>query len=288
MKKINPSLIKQLSTYEFWLLTLAGGLIAVNLSLKMRLTGDLIWLSVSLLFWSVILSRVWEKRSKIILESGGFSTCLGFVLIAFVLVRSLFTSRESLLFEFSPVISAVGLILLASGFKGFKVNGQELVLILALSIPQSLLSQLIDPSTLTANFATYMLSHCGVKTSSQGVYLVLNNGSVEVLQQCAGLVNMLLLWQLAVLFIVVFPTNLAKKIIIPVIAVAVGFIVNAVRIAILTILVTNSQKSAFEYWHDGDGAQLFVVISMMIFGSFCYFMVEKDRLYDEKPMEYSE
>ncbi|HEY9693943.1 MAG TPA: cyanoexosortase A [Oculatellaceae cyanobacterium] len=276
MRTINHSLIKSLNTYQFWLLTLAGGLIAINLSLQMKLTGDFIYLSFSLLLWGVVLSQLWKKRHTLNLSSGVFSTSMGLGLIAFILLRSLFTARVSLLFAFSPVLSALGLMWLASGFRGFKQYGQELLLIVVLSIPESLVSQLFDPSNLTANFATYILSHFGFKAYFQGINIVLNTGSVEVLQQCSGLVNMLLLWQLAMFFIVIFPTDLAKKIFVPVVGVVVGFIINAVRVAILTVLITNSQEEAFHYWHDGNGAQLFVLMSVVVFGVFCYFLVENE------------
>jgi cyanoexosortase A len=285
MRTINYSFLKPLSD-QFWLLTLAGSLIAVNLSLQMKLTGDFISLSFSLLLWGVVLSQLWEKRHNLSLRSGVFSTFLGLVLIAFVLIRSLLTARVSLLFAFSPVISALGLILIASGFRGFKQYTQELLLILVLSVPESFVSQLFDPSSLTGSFATYMLSHLGFKASFQGINIVMNTGSVQVLQQCSGLVNMLLLWQLAMFFIISFPTNLAKKIFVPVVGVIVGFIVNAVRVAILTVLITNSHEEAFHYWHDGNGAQIFVLMSVVVFGVFCYFLLEQDEPGNHEPMEF--
>lgn len=288
MMTIEPKFIRHLSTYPFWLLTLAGGLIAVDISLKIKLTGDVIAPSLSLLLWTVVLSRLWEKRHSLKLNSGIFSTFLGLLLIAFVLVRSLLTVRVSILLGFLPVISAIGLILLASGFRGFKKYIQELLLILVLNIPDTLVGKVFDPSSLTGSFATYMLSQFGFKAAVEGTNIVTNAGIVEVLIACSGLSNMLLLLQLAILFIVTFPTSLAKKIYLPLVGVSVGFTVNAVRIAILTALITNSQQKAFHYWHDGDGSTIFVIISVVVFGAFCYFLLEKDEPANHELREYSD
>lgn len=286
MKTIKPSFIKPLSTYQFWLLTLVGSLIAVDISLNIKLAGNIIDPSLSLLLWSVILSRLWEKRRTLSLHSDLFSTLLGLVLIAFVLVKSLLTVRISILLDFLPVISALALILLASGIRGFNQYRQELLLILVLNIPDSLVGKVFNPSNLTAGFATYLLSNFGFKAVFQGTNIVTNAGTVEVLLGCSGLVNMLFLWQLAILFIVTFPTNLAKKIYLHIVAVSVGFISNAVRVAILTFLIANSQEKAFRYWHDGDGSQMFVIMSVLVFGAFCYFLIEKDEPTNHEPREY--
>ncbi|AFZ13634.1 exosortase [Crinalium epipsammum PCC 9333] len=286
MKTIKPSFIKPLSTYQFWLLTLAGALIAVDISLNIKLARDIIAPSLSLLLWSVILSKLWEKRHTLSLNSDIFSSLLGLVLIAFVLVRSLVTVRISLLLDFLPVISALALILLASGIKGFNQYRQELLLILVLNISDSLLGKVFDPSNLTARFATYIMSCFGFKAVLQGINIVTNAGTVAVLPGCSGLVNMLFLWQLAILFIVTFPANLAKKNYVPVVAVSVGFIFNAARVALLTVLITNSQEKAFEYWHDGDGSQIFVIMSVLVFGAFCYFLIETDEPANPDSREY--
>lgn len=286
MKAINPSFVNPLSPYLFWLLTLTGGLIAVHLSLQMKITGDVIALGLSLILWGVVLSRLWEKRHELNFNSGVFSTFLGLILIAFVLVRSLFTVRISLLFSFSPVISALGLILLASGFRGFKPYRKELLLILVLSVPVRLLEEIFDPSRLTGSVAAFMLSSVGIKAFLQGINIVTNAGFVQVMQGCSGLVSMLFLCKLAILFLVTFPTNLAKKVFVSVLAVSVGFIVNAMRVAILTVLITHSHEDAFHYWHDGDGAQLFMIFSVVIFGAFCYFLLEKDEAANHEPREY--
>jgi exosortase/archaeosortase family protein len=53
--------------------------------------------------------------------------------------------------------------------------------------------------------------------------------------------------------------------------VLLGFIVNGIRVALMAILVASSNKSAFTYWHGGDGSLIFAIISMVLFGIFCWF-----------------
>ena len=55
----------------------------------------------------------------------------------------------------------------------------------------------------------------------------------------------------------------------------------------MALLVSYSNKEAFEYWHKGDGAQVFFLISTLVFGLFCYFISQKDDPNDREPMEIS-
>jgi exosortase/archaeosortase family protein len=84
-----------------------------------------------------------------------------------------------------------------------------------------------------------------------------------------------------------FPTDLAKKILVPVVAILVAFVVNGVRVALMAVLVAYSSQEAFEYWHTGTGSQIFFLITILIFGLFCYFISQKDDSDNHEPMEFS-
>jgi exosortase/archaeosortase family protein len=78
--------------------------------------------------------------------------------------------------------------------------------------------------------------------------------------------SMFFLFGLAIFFLVLFPPpgRLRKLIALPT-AVAIAFVVNAFRVALLIILVSESKRAAFEYWHLGEGALVFESASVVIF-----------------------
>jgi cyanoexosortase A len=86
---------------------------------------------------------------------------------------------------------------------------------------------------------------------------------------CSGLNLMLYMLGVSVLFLVLFPTAKKHRIILPIVAVSLGFLINAVRVALLAIFSTYTDKSMFEYWHSQGGALIFVCISVLLFAGLC-------------------
>ncbi|NEO89919.1 MAG: cyanoexosortase A, partial [Moorea sp. SIO3G5] len=68
-----------------------------------------------------------------------------------------------------------------------------------------------------------------------------------------------------------------QKIIVPIVAATLGFIVNGIRIAILAHLAAPSSQAAFEYWHSQSGALIFVMISVILFGTYCLFILQQSE-----------
>lgn len=259
--------------FNFWIVGIAVGLIALHLTLAMK-ANDLDLLSTSLVFWAAVSSLVWEKRDKLSTESGIFSSFLGASLLASVLLKSALISGNDIFLRISPFISALGLALVVSGAKGLKQYWQELLLLGFISIPQGLVHKFVDVTLVTAQFSTFLLWCLGFPVARQGVFITLPPGKVEVAAGCSGINGMLQLLGLALLFIFMFPeTNRKQKIYIPFLAVFIAFIVNGIRVAILTWLVANSDFEAFHYWHLGTGSQLFPLIGVLILGLFGWFFI---------------
>jgi cyanoexosortase A len=279
MNSNSISVIRPLQTTQFWLLAIAGGLIAIDLSLSWKSEPDFSKLSMSIICWSVVLSLLWDKRRTLILESDAFSSCLGLLLIAFFLLRSsLMTSFDSV-FQMLPVLAALGLAMLASGVKRVPQYWQEIIVIFALNLPVGFLVNRISIlAVYTAKLATLLLTYSGFIVKLQGVYITLANGkTVEVAAGCSGWESIFPLLQFSVLFLVMFPTNLTKKILVPIVAVLIAFVVNGVRVAIMAALVAYSSEGTFKYWHTGTGSQIFFLISTVLFAGFCYLVSQKDR-----------
>jgi cyanoexosortase A len=284
MKHEDITLVEQLKVPDFWLLAIATGLLAIHLTLTLR-ANDGSLLASSLLYWAAIASLIWSKRETLNLESNIFSTILGLLLIALVLIKSTFLIGFDPFLRISPLISALGIALTASGFKGLKQYWQELLILCFLAPPPSVLSELIDTSPVTARLSTLLLWYGGFDVVRQGVNIVLPNGGVEVYSGCSGIENMFHLLGLSILFLATFPTHLIQKIFVPIVALSIAFFVNGFRVALMAILAASTNKVAFEYWHKGEGSLIFSMISVMLFGIFCFFVLQQEDSNDPDLVE---
>jgi cyanoexosortase A len=278
MNASHINLVKPLKSSKFWLLGIAAGLVAIYLNVTARL-GDFNLLSISALFWLVVSLLVWRKHKSLSLESGILSSFVGATLIAAILLKITSITGGHFI-RLYPFMAAVGLALLASGLKGFKQYWQELLVLFFLGVPNILLSSLIDISVFTAQFAAFILWYLGFDVSRQGVYVTLPRGGVEVFAGCSGLESMTHLLGLAVIYLVMFPTDWGKKVLMPLVAISLAFIVNGVRVALMAVLAESSNLEAFEYWHTGNGSAIFSMISVLLFGLFCLFLMRQEEQAD--------
>lgn len=269
---------------QLWLLAIATGLITIHLTLTSR-ANDASLLGTSTLFWISVCSLIWHKRNALNLESRVFSNFWGLLIIAFVLLKSISVSGYDPFLRLFPLISTFGVALLASGFKGLKQYWQELLMLCFLVPSPGTLALLIDISTLTAKFATAILWYMGFEVYRQGVYIHFPTGSIEVYPGCSGIENMLYLLGLSVIFLLMFPTKWLEKIILPIVAVSLAFVVNGVRVAILGIFAASANPQALEYWHKGDGSLIFSMIGVGILGLFCIFLLRQDEYEDHDSVE---
>ncbi len=261
-----------LKQFKFLLLGIAAGLILIHLTLTWR-SGDTDLLSTSIVLWIAVSFLLWKKRDILSLESKFFSSLFGILLITFVLNKSNYLSGFDLFLRISPFISALGLSLLASGIKGLKQYWQEMIIIVFLPLPPGLVFLFVDVPVLTAKFVAYVLMHLGFEVSCQGTKVMLLTKSVDVRQACSGIHVIIQLLGFAFLFLVIFPTNLKQKILVPTVAVLLGFVLNGVRVSLMAILVALSNRPAFEYWHTGNVSLMFSMLSGFIFWLFCLFML---------------
>lgn len=288
MKATSLASIRPLQNTQFWLLAIAGGLIAIHLSLSWRLSEDFSKLAISAFGWGAVLSLLSEKRRSLSYESDIFSSLVGVSLIAIVLVRSFFMTSFNSIFDFTPFVAALGLALLASGVKGLRQYWLELFIVFAVNAPIEWLLSGFDLSLLTAKFSAAILSYAGFENIRQGINITLPTGAVEVLPSCSGLESMVRLLRLSVLFLVMFPTNLTNKFLVPIVAVLIAFVVNGLRVALMALLVAYTDEETFYYWHLGGGSQIYFLISTVIFGGFCYFISQQNDSENSEPRELSE
>lgn len=268
--------IQDLKEPKYWLLGIAVGLMAVNLTLMWR-HAPVDVVGTSLLFWGAAAFLVWEKHQDLNLESDVISSILGTLLIGLVLLKSVNLGEYDLFLRISPFLSGVGLALLSSGWKRLAYYWQELFILGFIAISTGFLLQIFDISPFTAKFAAFVLWYMGFQVEQDGIYVNLPTGSIEVYSGCSGYSAILQLLGLAFLFLFMFPTNWKQKILVPLVAIVAGFAVNGVRVALMAFLVAYSSKTAFEYWHYGDGSLIFSMIGVVILGIFCWFFILRNE-----------
>ena len=253
-----------LSSPAFLLLVLGVAVIAIHLTLMFK-TGSSDRQITSTLFWLTAAYLIWERQDKLEFQTGLVASVFGAILLAMLLLKSTGYCEDSFLIGY-PFLAGIALALIASGFRGLRIYWRELVLLFFSGIPEVLLSKLTDPAPITAQFASSMLWYSGYAVTQRGIYLDLPGGSIEVYSGCSGVVAMTQLLGMSVLFLMLLPLpwKWFQKLILPVAAIAIGFLVNAMRVSLMAILVAQKQMQAFDYWHAGSGSLVFSVIGTFV------------------------
>jgi cyanoexosortase A len=260
---------KSLQKIEYWLVALSGGLVLLHLTLIDKSQNENLF-STATLTWLTIGSLLWDRRKKLILESDTASTFVGMALVVLTIIRNLTTTDSSL--RLFPLIAGLGVILIASGFKSLKSYGKEIILLSLLLFLRlvTIVLNAFDLPLLTAKVSAFMLWFVGFDVVRQGVIIALPTGRVEVYGACSGVESIVLMLCIAILFFFLISISHWQKVICITTAVALGFMVNAFRVALLAFLVDVQQPKAFEYWHSDDGSLSFAIISVFMFGLFCW------------------
>ncbi|WP_013322112.1 cyanoexosortase A [Gloeothece verrucosa] len=267
--------VKLIKTSYFWLLTLATSLVVIYMTLLSK-AGDTAHLGMSGLFLLVVGSLIWEKRHSLKLESHILSKLLGVLIIGLLLFKLPLSPHKTDLnpyLRISPFMFGLGLSLIASGVRGLKQYWRELIILFFLGIPSLILSSLTNPSEITAKFSAFILECLNYDVSLQGIHINLPTGGVTVVKGCSGLEAMAYLLGIAAIVLTLFPLRRIYNLFVPIVAVIVGFVVNAVRVALMAILVASDQLDAFDYWHEGEGSLIFGMLAVVIFIGFYFLLI---------------
>ncbi|MEM7555159.1 MAG: cyanoexosortase A [Cyanobacteria bacterium P01_A01_bin.84] len=282
MKAKYPAIAK-LQYPHYWLLAIGAGVIAIHLTLVWKSNNSSLF-GTGLLFWMAVSFLIWERRHKLNLRSDIFSSLLGISLIALLLLKSSAMNSFAGFLYLSPFVYALGLGLLASGWRGLKQYSGELIVLLSLGAPTLLPFGVKNIAPFTAKVSAFILWYTGFDVERRGVFIYLPGGSIEVASGCSGIELIFQMLGLALLFLIVFPQKWQQKIILPIVAALLGFFVNGVRVALMAVLVANSNGApkVFDYWHHGDGSLIFSTISVTLLGLFCWLILEQNQTKHSK------
>ncbi len=264
---------KILKDPKYWLLALVAALAAIHLTLLSRIDNSELF-ATCLLFWIAAGSLIWDRYQTLDLESNLPASLLGALIIIGMVTRvSVSPDSESSAWVL-PLVAGLGTGLLASGFKGLKQYWQEFIIfgLLAMYPLLRLTLEAIDLSEITAKASSFVLWYSGFPVRLEGVFLLMPSSRVEVYGACSGIQSILQLLSISVLFLLMFPlrSHVQKGVCI-VAAVVIGFVINALRVALMAILNNAGDKNAFFYWHEGQGSLIFSAIAVLVFGGFCWF-----------------
>ena len=259
---------------RYWLLGIVAGLQAICLTLVWK-ADDTGHFGMSLLFLFAIGSLTWEKRDILKFESEVLPSIVGIALIGWVLWESANLADGNIM-RLLPFTSALGVALLASGFKGLKQYWQELIILFFLGVPSIIASLLFDIAPFTAKFSAFLLHYFGFDVVSQGVFINLPGGGIEVTDECSGLDTIIYTLSISVLALVMFPVNRAKRFFVPIVAIIIGFVINAIRVVMLAIFAA-SNKAAFDNWHGGQASYLYGMIGILVFGCFYWLLLQQEE-----------
>ncbi len=255
-----------------WITALLGlALLCHQLLLWGRLSFD--ELRFGTLCAAVLVALVWEKRQALAWESGPAFTLAGLALIAFALIRG-FGQPGTLFATVAPVIWGLGFALLVSGFRGVGQFWKEAIVLAAVVLTpliETLALDLagVDFAPATAQTTAYLLRIAGWNASAHDVFVWLPTAWIVVSQGCSGLKTMYFLVGFALLVLLLFPVpGLARKLAVLAGATVIGFLVNAVRVAMLAVLTTPEHRDAFKFWHIQQGAMLFETVAVVAFLAF--------------------
>ena len=265
---------------NFWFAFLVALVMVLHIQVPYFLTTNLNVAIIRAIAFAGVISILRQKRNELPPNQSSPVACgIGIICLVFVLLRSwLIRGNPDVMFDVLPIFSAIGLTLIYSGFKNLGFYRRELFMVALSSIPTAHVSGLLDGllnfTKLAAIFADTGLKYLGFEVVRQGVIIALPNGAIEVYSGCSGLPSIIVLLQLGALFVTYTPLTPTMMIIMPIFSATIAFLVNGVRIILMALLINANNMSGFEYWHGGDGEQIFSLASILIFGLIC------ERIWD--------
>jgi exosortase/archaeosortase family protein len=95
------------------------------------------------------------------------------------------------------------------------------------------------------------------------------------------------MWALAAIAIALFRTTTSQKIALLASGSAVAFCSNAVRIEVLAANHVRGDDAAYEYWHVGQGASVFAVITILATAPVWWLILRSSAPSGSRPPEPS-
>jgi exosortase/archaeosortase family protein len=192
------------------------------------------------------------------------SFILGFVLLSQILIGCLLWGQEELFLRTYPLGIATSVTLLFFGVSGIRKTWKVLVLLLIFLPTRDLLAQMLDLTVPTARFVASLLSFFGkYPIPSESGQLVIQDNIIRIIPECASVGTMRRMLAMATWFVLWIPVTSMVLFTVPILTMAYAFIANGLRVSLLVVLKANGHKQAFDFWHEGAGANLLPLVVLI-------------------------
>jgi cyanoexosortase A len=229
---------------------------------------------MSLLVWSSVSVLLWDKKKQFSPSFSQVSAFLGFAILSALLVASVTHPGEKII-GFFPIVAFSSWVLIFVGPVQFSSYLKEFSILTVFGLPKLVPETAFGLAPLTAKFSAFVLHY----VASYPVRLVndiriqVPHGGVEVVPACSGISLILHMLSISVIFLCLFPAQKRHYILLPLIAATLGFALNGIRVAVLAALSRPEWSSHFDYWHSANGASIFVLVALLLYGCIwsCFF-----------------
>ncbi|MGB2924877.1 MAG: archaeosortase/exosortase family protein [Limnothrix sp.] len=231
------------------------------------------------LFFVVFCYRQWELKGWAEGNSVDWSAIApGLGIGAWLLYKAWGFSNDEAFLRCLPLLSLLSWGLICFGWQSLKLFRAGFVLFGFLALPWEVVYGFVDLSLLTAQFSHWLLWVMGLEAERIGTLIRLGTGSIEVYHGCSGLKLMLQLVGFSLIYLVLNGKEWRAGLSLIFGAIAIGFGLNSLRVAIMTILVSLGDEQAFDYWHLGDGSLIFSAIAVVCLGGWGWLLL---RCFEE-------
>jgi cyanoexosortase A len=256
---------------RFWLLTIAGLLIAFNLCL----VG---YSSIYLLFWCAALLITWRSRNQLDFEGDLTSSLLGLGLISWLLFRGVISKDQlDVITRMYPIFSVMAIYLVASKASQLKQYWREILVVSLTGIPWEHISSLVLPmakvSILDAQISRFMLWYVGFEVVQQDNLVILPQGAIQIAGACSSFGLLGLMWQCCLVICFYFALKRNQQLLLWIYSSLIALGVNGVRLCLMAILVANNRTAAFDYWHGSAGGEIFTTAAILILAGVCWLLI---------------
>ena len=256
-----------LNTRPLWLL--AAGLVALHQVAVAWIHHSIGLGAVCALVWGGAWICLEDRLPEAGPQPSWPGLALGGALLAFGLWRSFQIFHPDAVVYALPLVLGPALALLYAPLRELRPF-RDALLVLAL-MPATLLASRVIPvdelSHLTARLTQGVLLLTGELARVDGREVWLAGGGVRIAGSCSGVEILLQVTAIATIFVLAFPLRSAgtRLLMVLVAAPAAAILANAVRIALLTVIVSSDwadKQRWFDFFHEDEGSLVFAALTV--------------------------
>ena len=280
LSQIKQQIEKSIHHKAFWVFATISCLATLHLCYLWKITNQAPSL-IDALGWGSIVFLLWKKGNRLKFRSNIFSTLFGISLIFWMLVRhilSQFQSSVDILANFFPIVTVIGVLLVAFGVNQLANYSSEISIATIISLPFASIYLLLKPFVhIDAQLLNFMLHYMGFESVRQGTIIRMPNGSVEVMASCSSISPILTMLPFVVVLLSIYPASRSKQIFVYMSTVISVIFINSIRLSLLAIFVSNGNTDSFDYWHTGGGAGIFSNIIVFFIAGISYKVLHQNH-----------